>query len=73
MDGIFSMDIKIFGLLNPNILICLVPEMASEKFTSIEGVVSKLSDKLQQAAFSNSSEWCFVNLKMKPLMIFYYS
>ena len=56
MDGIFSIDIKIFGLLNPNILICLVPEIASEKFTSIEGVVSKLSDRLQQAAFNNSSE-----------------
>ena len=56
MDGMFSIDIRMFGLLNPNILICLVPEMASEKFTSIEGVVSKLSDKLQQAAFNNSSE-----------------
>ena len=52
----FSIDIKIFGLLNPNILICLVPEIASEKLTSIEGVVSKLSDKLQHAAFNNSSE-----------------
>ena len=30
-------------------------EIASEKFTSIEGFVSKLSERLQQAALSNSS------------------
>jgi hypothetical protein len=56
MAGTFSIDIKILGLLKPNILICLDPEIASEKLTSIEGVVSKLSAKLQQAAINNSSE-----------------
>jgi hypothetical protein len=43
-----------YGLVNPSILICLLPVTASEKFTSIDGFVSKLSDKLQQAAFCNS-------------------
>jgi C4-type Zn-finger protein len=35
--------------------ICFVPVNASEKLTSIEGLVSKLSERLQQAAFNNSS------------------
>ena len=48
-----------FGLLKPNILICFLPEIASEKLTSIEGVVSKLSARLQHAAFSNSSDDIF--------------
>ena len=59
MEGIFSIEIKILGLLKPNILICFLPDIASEKFTSIEGVVSKLSARLQQAAFNNSSELIF--------------
>ena len=53
------MEIKIFGLLKPNILICFLPEIPSEKFTSIEGVVSKLSERLQQAAFNSSSDDIF--------------
>ena len=59
IEGMFSTDIKIFGLAKPNMLICFLPEIASEKFTSIEGVVSKLSARLQQAAFNNSSELIF--------------
>ena len=59
MEGIFSIDIKIFGLLKPNILICFLPEIPSEKLTSIDGVVSKLSARLQHAAFNNSSEDIF--------------
>ena len=43
-----------YGLVKPNIFICFVPVKASEKLTSIVGLVSKLSAKLQQAAFSNS-------------------
>src|SRR5690606_14571032 len=54
-DGIFSVAIKIYGLVSPSILICLVPVTASAKLTSIDGLVSKLSERLQQAAFSNSS------------------
>ena len=53
--GIFSSATKIYGLVSPNICICLVPVSASEKLTSIAGLVSKLSDRLQQAALSNSS------------------
>ena len=53
-EGTFSSVIKIYGLVNPSILICLVPVKASEKLTSIDGLVSKLSAKLQQAALSNS-------------------
>ena len=59
MEGIFSIDIKIFGLLKPNILICFLPEIPSEKLTSIDGVVSKLSERLQHAAFNSSSEDIF--------------
>ena len=55
MLGIFSEVINIYGEVSPNILICLVPEIASEKLTSIDGLVSKLSERLQQAAFSSSS------------------
>ena len=50
----FSVVIKIYGLVKPNILICRVPVIASAKFTSMEGLVSKLSERLQQAAFNNS-------------------
>src|SRR6478672_1624523 len=50
----FSSVIIMYGLVNPSILICLVPVRASEKLTSIEGLVSKLSARLQQAALSNS-------------------
>ncbi|GIS27823.1 MAG: hypothetical protein CM15mP129_00200 [Chloroflexota bacterium] len=57
--GIFSRDINIFGLLKPNILICFLPDIASEKFTSMEGVVSKLSARLQQAALRSSLEDIF--------------
>ena len=53
--GIFSWVIIIYGLDSPSIFICLVPVKASEKLISIEGFVSKLSDKLQHAAFNNSS------------------
>ena len=55
MDGIFSVAIKIYGLDKPNIFICRVPVTASEKLTSIDGLVSKLSLKLQQAAFRSSA------------------
>src|SRR5690606_3049455 len=54
-DGIFSVAIKIYGLVSPSILICLVPVTASEKLTSMDGLVSKLSERLQHAAFNNSS------------------
>ena len=57
------MDIKILGLLKPSILICFLPEIASEKLTSIEGVVSKLSAKLQHAAFNNSSDDILITLE----------
>src|SRR5690606_13208891 len=53
--GTFSVVIKIYGLVKPSILICRVPEIASAKFTSMEGFVSKLSAKLQQAAFKSSA------------------
>ena len=48
------------GLLRPSIFICFLPEIASEKLTSIEGVVSKLSARLQHAAFNNSSDEIFI-------------
>ena len=51
----FSCVISKYGLFKPIISICLVPVKASEKLKSIDGFVSKLSAKLQQAAFSNSS------------------
>src|SRR5690554_5407132 len=54
-EGMFSSAIRIYGLVSPNILICFVPVIASEKFTSMDGLVSKLSAKLQQAAFNNSA------------------
>ena len=57
------MDIKILGLLKPSILICFLPEIASERLTSIEGVVSKLSAKLQHAAFNNSSDDILITLE----------
>ena len=59
IEGIFSIDIKILGLAKPNMLIWFLLETASESFTSIEGVVSKLSARLQQAAFKSSFELIF--------------
>ena len=38
-------------------MICFVPLIASAKLTSIDGLVSKLSGRLQQAALSNASEY----------------
>src|SRR5690606_7540150 len=55
IDGIFSVAIKIYGLVSPNIFICFVPVTASAKLTSMDGLVSKLSERLQHAAFNNSS------------------
>ncbi len=40
----------------PNILSCFVPVTALLKETSTVALVSKLSDKLQQAAFKSSLE-----------------
>ena len=62
MEGIFSVVIKIYGLVKPNILICRVPVTASAKFTSMEGLVSKLSERLQQAAFNNSELLTLITL-----------
>src|SRR3970040_2705807 len=53
-DGTFSSVIIKYGLVSPSILICFVPVKASEKLTSIDGFVSKLSARLQHAALSNS-------------------
>jgi len=41
---------------SPNIEICFAPLTASEYSTSTATVLSKLSDKLQQAAFLRPSE-----------------
>ena len=54
MVGILPSVISIYGLVSPNILICRFPDTASEKLTSMDGLVSKLSERLQQAALSNS-------------------
>ena len=40
-------------------MICFVPVSASVKLTSIAGLVSKLSERLQQAAFKSSFELIF--------------
>src|SRR5690606_3977752 len=58
--GTFSVVTIIYGLVSPSILICLVPEIASAKFTSMDGFVSKLSARLQQAAFNNSALLTFI-------------
>src|SRR5690606_5214843 len=68
-DGIFSSAIKMYGLFNPNIRICLFPETASEKFTSIDGLVSKASDRLQQAALSNSELEILIILAEEVLIL----
>jgi hypothetical protein len=52
--GIFSLFICILEPVNPINSICLIPVIASVKLTSMVGFVSKLSDKLQQAAFLSS-------------------
>mgnify|MGYP001273461534 CR=1 FL=1 len=50
----FSCVICIYTPSNPNILIFLAPETPSEKLTSTVALVSKDSERLQQAAFSSS-------------------
>src|SRR5713101_2931076 len=52
--GIFSIEIIVFGPDKPSIWICLVPVIASVNATSTDGFVSKLSERLQQAALNNS-------------------
>src|SRR5690606_19913082 len=70
-EGMFSSAIRIYGLVSPNILICFDPVIASEKFTSMDGLVSKDSAKLQQAAFNNSllDMVCVLRLSLLFLLV----
>ena len=52
--GIFSRLIKTYFPLSPSISTCLIPETPSALLTSTVLLSSKLSDRVQQAAFLNS-------------------
>ena len=59
MTGILPESICTYFPESPIIWICFVPVAASVNVASIEGFVSKLSARLQHAAFLNSS-WSII-------------
>ena len=63
ISGKSSLVKAVYFWSKPSIFNCLVPVTALEKETSTVALVSKLSERLQHAAFNNSFE---LILKTKP-------